>query len=139
MPDESKTPDADEPRIIIDDDWKAQAQRDKEKLAEQVEAEGPRGPIEANFIALLNLLAMQAMVGLGGMAGPNGQAIPPDLPLAKHHIDLLGVLDEKTRGNLTDDEKRTLDSTLYNLRMAYVELAGRSAGMAPQGGEVPNP
>ena len=46
-----------------------------------------------------------------------------DLALAKHNLDRLAVLEEKTRGNLTDQEKQLLDHLLYELRMAYVSAA----------------
>jgi hypothetical protein len=119
-------------RIIVDDDWKAQAQREKEKLAEQSrEAAGPRGLPEASFIEIVNLLAMQAMAGLGLLATSGGQRIPPDLAIAKHFIDLIQTLDDKSRGNLTPDEKRTLDEVLYEVRMRYVQM---TSGGAPAPG-----
>ena len=65
---------------------------------------------------------MQTMVGLGGMKGPDGQDIPPNMEIAKHYIDMLEVLDTKTAGNLDADEKRLLDTSLHQLRMAYVEV-----------------
>lgn len=116
---------SDEPKIHIDDDWKSEAQREKERLAEQLDASEDareRQPPRADFLGLLNLIAMQAVVGLGGLRDPSGAVIPPHPELAKHHIDLLEILEQKTRGNLTDDEKKILDTTLYQLRMAYVEL-----------------
>ncbi len=115
---------ADEGKLHIDDDWKTQAAQEKEKLAEAVEQSGERRPPRADFIGLLNLIAMQAMIGLGGFAGAGGQEIPPNLELAKHHIDLLDVLERKTQGNLDPEEKRALDMTLHQLRMAYVEMVG---------------
>ncbi len=124
---------SEEGRLHVDDDWKAQAQREKAKLAEEVESHPEDAPpAEANFLSILNILAMQAMVGLGGFAGPGGQQIPPNPELAKHFVDLLEVLDQKTKGNLTPDEKKVLDTTLYNLRMAYVEMVGGGAA-APRG------
>jgi len=118
---------ADEPRLQIDDDWKSQAQREKERIAEQVEQREPAqergaGMGAADFRGLINMLAMQAMIGLGGLRDPSGANIPPSPELAKFHIDLLDVLDKKTRGNLSDDEKKMLDTTLYQLRMAYVQI-----------------
>ncbi|HVP13571.1 MAG TPA: DUF1844 domain-containing protein [Phycisphaerae bacterium] len=110
-----------EPKLHIDDDWKSQAAAEKERLAASVEAGEHREMPAASFTGLIQLIAMQAMVGLGGLAGPPGQEIPPNLELAKHHIDLLDVLDNKTKGNLTPEEKRLLDTTLHQLRMAYVE------------------
>ena len=121
----------DEPRLQIDDDWKSQAAAEKERLSKKVEQEAPRGMPAADFSSLVQILAMQAMVGLGGMAGPDGREIPPNLMLAKHHIDLLSVLDEKCKGNLSEQEKRMLDTTLHQLRMAYVEVAQQGAGHPP--------
>ena len=61
------------------------------------------------------------------MRDPSGGNIPPNPELAKYHIDLLDVLDQKCKGNMTDDEKRLLDTTLYQLRMAYVEVTSALA------------
>lgn len=119
---------ADGPKIHIDDDWKSEAAREKEQLAETVEQQPDRAPPKADFIGLLNLLAMQAMVGMGGFAGPGGQEIPPNLELAKHHIDLIDVLDRKTQSNLDPEEKRIIDTTLHQLRMAYVEMVQARSG-----------
>lgn len=120
-------------RLHIDDDWKSQAKAEKERLAEQVEQAGPRDMPAADFVGLIQLLAMQAMVGLGGFAGPGGQEIPPNIELAKHHIDMLDVLDQKTKGNLSAEEKRLLDTTLHQLRIAYVEIV-RGSGAIPGAG-----
>jgi hypothetical protein len=108
------------PKIHVDSDWKAEAAAEKARLSETAE-EGPHGPPAADFIGLVQLLAMQAVVGLGGLAGPGGQEIPPNLEAAKHHIDLLDVLDRKTKGNLDPRERSVLDTTLHQLRMAYVD------------------
>ncbi len=133
----------DDRKLQIDDDWKSEAQAEKERLA-QLEKEETRRPgraaggmPEPGFPEVIQLLAMQAMVGLGGMRGPGGQDIPPNVDLAKHYIDLLGVLESKTKGNLSEEERVMLDSTLHQLRMAYVEVVsgggGPPAGM-PKGG-----
>lgn len=121
-----------EHKLQIDDDWKSEAAAEKERLAQTVEGESgqPQLP-EGGFSALVQLLAMQAMVGLGGMKGPGGQDIPPNLDLAKHHIDMLDVLDRKTQGNLEPEEKRLLDTMLHQLRMAYVESV-RGPATPPQ-------
>ena len=115
----------DEKKIIVDDDWKAQAKKEKEQLAE--EAAAPEQIPDASFAELLNMLAVQAMVGMGGMAGPNGERIPPNLEAAKHYVDMLQVLDEKTKNNLDEEESKLLDSLLYELRMRYVQAAGGGA------------
>ena len=120
---------ADAPKLYIDDDWKQEAAKEKERLAETTEVGGEYGLPAPSFAGLVNLLAMQAIVGLGGMAGPGGQEIPPNLELAKHHIDLLDVLDKKTAGNLDANEKTIMDSTLHQLRMAYVEMVRAASQM----------
>jgi hypothetical protein len=118
-------------KIIVDDDWKEQARREKERLAEEAETAAAReGFPPADFVELLNLIVMQAMVGFGMVAGAGGQRIPPNLEVAKHFIDLLGVLDAKTKNNLTPEEARLLDQVLYEMRMRYVEAAS-GGGMAP--------
>jgi hypothetical protein len=121
---------ADDPgkKLFVDDDWKAEAQREKERLAEQTAARSEKLP-GASIAELVNLLAMQALAGLGLLTGPGGERVPPQLELAKHFIDLIQVLDDKTRGNLTPDEKKMLDQVLYEIRMHYVQIAsGGAAG-----------
>lgn len=108
-------------KLQIDDDWKAEAAREKERLEEVAHEPQDFGMPEASFAAIVQLLAMQAMVGLGGFRGPGGQNIPPNLEVAKHHIDLLDVLDRISKNNLDKEDKRLLDTTLHQLRMAYVE------------------
>ncbi|HUW81717.1 MAG TPA: DUF1844 domain-containing protein [Phycisphaerae bacterium] len=126
-------PDDEGPRIHVDDDWKSEARREKEKLAAEAAKEPVGGPLgQPGFADLVNLLAMQAMVGLGGMQSQDGRAIPPNLPMAKYHIDLLEVLENKSASNLDDEEKKLLDTTLFNLRMAYVEITQAGAGPAPR-------
>jgi hypothetical protein len=64
-------------------------------------------------------LAMQAQMELG-LGEPHEQH-PPNLDVARHTIDLLGVLQQKTKGNLTHDEQRLLDNTVTELRFRYVQ------------------
>lgn len=116
--------------LHIDSDWKAEAAREKELLTEQEHpAEASGGPInaEANFIELVNLLAMQTAVSLGGMQQPGEPSIPPNPIAAKHFIDLLEVLHTKTEGNLTGDEKKILESVLHELRMQYVQTVSHQS------------
>ena len=124
-----------ERRLQIDDDWKSEPAAEKARLAETVEEQAGQPMPAADFVGLIQLIAMQAVVGLGGLAGPGGQEIPPNLELAKHHIDMLEVIEAKTKGNLNDEEKRLIDTTLHQLRMAYVEaLRGPGPGAkSPKG------
>jgi hypothetical protein len=74
------------------------------------------------FLDLVQSLQMGAMVGLGMLQGPDGKRPPVDLPAAKDAIDLLGILQEKTKGNLTKEEEEVLREGLYHLRMGYMAM-----------------
>lgn len=80
------------------------------------------------FLDLVHSLQFGAMMHLGLVADPEGKPAPPDLPAARHAIDLLGVLREKTKGNLTAEEDAALSDGLYSLRMAWLSVfeAGRT-------------
>lgn len=121
--------------LHIDSDWKTEAAREKEILAAEEKKAAKEGDTEGTgqpaFADLINVLAMQAAISLGGFRGPGGETIPPNPQAAKHQIDLLDVLSVKTKGNLSDEEKRTLDGVLYELRMQFVTLAGASTAPSP--------
>jgi len=85
-----------------------------------------QGPL-SGFDTLVSYLGTTAMFQLGLMAGPGGERIPADLANARQTINMLEVLDQKTQGNLTEDETRLLDDVLYELRLAYVEVDKRTA------------
>ena len=89
------------------------------------------------FLDLVQSLQMGAMVGLGMLPGRDGKRPPVDLPAAKDAIDLLGILQEKTKGNLTKEEEEVLREGLYHLRMGYMAMinappAGRGKGGYPR-------
>jgi hypothetical protein len=123
-----------EKKIIVDEDWKQEAQKEKEILAAQEEAEQEkeqeqepqaRGPLpEGNLAALISMLATQALFALGLLQIKGQEGREPDLELAKYNIDMLEVLEEKTKGNLTEEEQTVLSTTLSELRMGYVRVAG---------------
>jgi uncharacterized protein DUF1844 len=81
---------------------------------------------EINFGAFLMSLSTEALVHLGEMADPGGGEPHRDLGMAQQLIDILGMLREKTRGNLDHDEQALLDAILFDLRMKYVEIARRN-------------
>jgi hypothetical protein len=60
---------------------------------------------------------------LGEIQDPVTQQLAKDPPLAKQTIDLIGMLKEKTKGNLTSDEEKVLENLLYDLRMRYVKAS----------------
>jgi Domain of unknown function (DUF1844) len=68
-------------------------------------------------------LASSAMISLGQMPAPSGDAVDVDLETAKFLIDVLGMLEQKTKGNLDDAEEKLLQSLLYDLRVAYVDAS----------------
>jgi len=78
---------------------------------------------EVDFATLLLSLATSALVHLGEQPEGDTQAAEVNLPLAKQTIDMMALLRDKTRGNLTNEESRLMDSLLYDLRMRYVEKA----------------
>jgi hypothetical protein len=97
------------------------------------EGKGPSSLGVPRFLDLVQSLQMGAMVGLGLLQGPDGKRPPVNLPGAKDAIDLLGILQEKTKGNLTKEEEEVLREGLYHLRMGYMAminapLAGRGKG-----------
>ena len=130
----------DAPKIHVDSDWKAQAQAEKDRLdaesQEKVAAAGGAGMggmPPANFQTLWSELASQAYMFLGAIPDPKtGQAIvAPEY--AKHYIDLLGVLEEKTKGNLSDEESEDFLKVIAELREVFVRVAGYvAAEMAKQ-------
>jgi hypothetical protein len=134
--------------LHIDNDWKKQAQEEKRRLAEEEQKkaaqapppsrtptpsqEGPgrprgRGAREippASFAALVNSMVTQALFYLGDLAPQGGDPVV-NLDMSKHQIDTLVILEEKTKGNLTEDEQRILDTGLYEVRMRYVQVASQ--------------
>lgn len=160
------------PKIIVDSDWKTQAQAEKDRLAAEeakkaaskppVAKGGPAGgaggrgaPREmppADFQGLLGTMVTQALMYMGGFPDPRtGRAIvAPDY--ARYYIDLISVLEAKTKGNLSPEESKELAQVLHELRMRYVEVskaieemareeaaAAAAGGTAAPGGVALNP
>jgi hypothetical protein len=99
--------------------YDASAQRMEDLLRAQNPAVGPQPPI--GFEQLVQQFYVSAMIQMGA-GTPEGQRPRVDILGARTTIDLLGVLAEKTRGNLTDAEDRTLQAALFDLRMAFLDL-----------------
>jgi hypothetical protein len=144
---------AEEPKLIIDTDWKSQAQAEKERLAQKTAAKPatPAGPTsapgaegvpegqEARFEELVGLLATQAMSYLGYFADPQtGQAVV-SLEYAKLYIDMLMILEAKTKGNLTEQEQKFLEKSLSQIRMDFVEVSKAVAKAVQEGRIKPAP
>jgi hypothetical protein len=82
-------------------------------------------PEPLSFTAFILSLATTAAIHLGDVADPgSGTSLPPNLEGASQMIEILSLLDQKTRGNLTAEERQVLEQVLYELRLRYVEMAG---------------
>lgn len=81
---------------------------------------------QASFLSLLNMLGVEAAMHLGLMEMQDGQRTPIDLEAARHMIDMIAVLKEKTSGNLATEEDTLLENVLADLRMQYVALSRRA-------------
>ncbi|QDU37993.1 hypothetical protein Mal4_23120 [Maioricimonas rarisocia] len=135
---------ADRPELEVhsDEDWKERvkeedARRDAEAASTQPTSEGqePSGESEgsafddidpsrlppASFPLIVEMLSTQALVALGMIPEPGTSEPKLRLNLARHLIDLLGVIDQKTKGNLDEGEEQLLENTLHQLRMVYLE------------------
>jgi hypothetical protein len=79
---------------------------------------------DVTFSSLVYSLSTSALISLGEIPEPSTEEVMKNLPLAKQTIDILGMLQEKTAGNLTEDETTLLTSVLSDLRMRYVRAIG---------------
>ncbi len=142
---------AEEPKLIIDTDWKSQAQAEKERLAQKsapAKTAAPAGgaapgaegePPEVRFEDVVGLLATQALSYLGYFGDPQtGQAVV-SLEYAKLHIDMLSVLEAKCKNNLTEQEQKFLTKTLGQLRMEFVEISKAVSKAVAEGRLKPAP
>jgi hypothetical protein len=127
----------DEPEIIVDADWKEQVAREKQQAsihageasredrpvaARKIEKGPASPPPPATFEMLVTMLFTQAMAMLGQVPDPTTGETSVNKPYAKHFIDSLEILSDKTRGNLSQDEEAMLSQALHLLRMMYVDL-----------------
>ncbi len=87
-----------------------------------------------DFETLIRSFAGTAMLQLGLVEDPVHGRIPPDLEAARETLDMLGLLQEKTRGNLTPSEQAFLEDVLYQLRVSYVALTSGPRSGAPKTG-----
>jgi hypothetical protein len=139
----------DKPKIIVDDDWKTRVQAEKEALrsgdtppvaenkathsakSKPDDSHEPLPP--ATFESLVSLFVTQALAALGQI--PMGDKQQPVIMLdhAKHYIDLLAILETKTKGNLSADETEMLTRILHELRMLFVALQSHAKNpLAPK-------
>lgn len=142
---------SDAKKIIIDEDWKSTVEAEKEAARREREAKGTgeAGPASsesvaagaelplppASFEMLVTTLATEAMIGLGQVPHPMTGQVHADRSQARYAIDMLEMLAEKTKGNLTPGEDRGLRDLLHQLRMAFVASGQPSA--ASQNDDAP--
>lgn len=84
-----------------------------------------------DFIALVATFHSSGMVQLGKVANPFTGKVERDLQAVKQTVDILAMLEEKTRGNLSEDESRFLEHALYELRMNYLDESQHPASAVP--------
>src|SRR5271155_4958356 len=137
----------DKPTLHIDTDWKKQAQEEKKRLAEQAAAHpkesliapaptvsGQAPPragrdraahapqaLQATFASLVQAIMTQGLFSLGELPGGGGEP-QINFDMARYQLDSLGILEQKTAGNLSEDEKKLLDTALYETRMRFVSV-----------------
>ena len=122
---------SDEKKIIVDEDWKSQVAAEKEELkraqsapkaSDASAASQPSALPEASFALLITSFATEAMIALGQLPHPLTQKVETNLDQARYVIDMLQMLQEKTRGNLTTEEETVLKDLLHQLRLAFVAV-----------------
>ena len=117
---------ADEPGLEEARKEKAEAREQRrEEPKEQKKVKEREAPLPGvTFSNFVFSLSTQALIQLGEIQDPESGKTVKNLSLAKQTIDLIGMLQEKTKGNLTKEEEALVDSALYDLRMRYVKAAG---------------
>lgn len=137
MPDETPIP---EKKLHIDEDWKSQVEAEKAAARDGGQAEdsaasrpaptadqaAPLPPASLSF--LIGTMYMQGAISLGMLSNPmtNKQEAQPEH--AKHTIDMLVMLQQKTEGNRTHEESEELEAVLHELRMAYIAVQNQRTG-----------
>lgn len=115
------------PGMNIDNEFKDQARKEKEQLAGEIDGSAAEGDEatelpKPSFEMMIQQLAVPALMAMGVIEAPDGQKTR-DLDMAKFYIDTMGILEQKTKGNLTTEEKQMLDMALYEVRMQFVNAS----------------
>lgn len=105
----------------------------------EVQTNTQSGELSQRFIEFVMMQAQNAALFLGQIPNPQTGQGEVNLELAKMFIDQLGMIQEKTRGNLTNEEAAVLRNTLSNLQMAFVEVSQQSRGEKPAASASPGP
>lgn len=118
---------SDEKKIFVDENWKDQVEAEKAAFDKEAKSGGAEDPQSqtlppASFEMLVSTFASEALIALGQVPNPINNEYTISFEHARYTIDMLDVLEEKTKGNLTTDEAAMLESLLHQLRMAFVAL-----------------
>lgn len=116
--------------------YKASGKRIDEMIA--ASGKNTQGPLEMNFERVVESFYMSALIQMGAIR-QEGEQPRIDIIGARQTIDSLTILQEKTKGNLSDREKTLLQNVLFELRMAWIEITNAVAHSAVKPGAVPPP
>jgi len=135
-----------EKKIIVDEDWKKQVEADREAMRrlEEEQRQAPRpgtaqgGPLPPpDLIFLATNIYLQGMMALGLMPNPGSNKVEVRLDLARHTIDTLTMLQQKTEGNRTPEETQAIENMLHELRLSFVEVQQAATTASSGGGQPP--
>ena len=115
------SPETGEARDDAPESQQAASQASPQPAQEAADAARANALPEIDFSTFVISLSTQALMNLGEIANPVSEKIDADISVAKQMIDILGMLKEKTRGNLNANEDRLMEGILFDLRMKYVE------------------
>jgi hypothetical protein len=134
MENDKKSEEEEEKGFVVRDKRFSAPKEEKEEpqIKEEPKVEGApeqdasaQGPLpEIDFTNFVLSLSTSALIQLGEIQDPFTQKLAKNLPLAKQTIDLIGMLKEKTKGNLSAEEEKVVEYILYDLRMRFVKAAG---------------
>jgi hypothetical protein len=128
----------DEKKIIIDEDWKSRVEAEKEEAAKAQHSTTAQGPAAdaadladvemppASLELLLTTLGTEALMAMGQLPHPLSGKFQAQRKQAKYLIDMIEVLQSKTKGNLTPVEQQLIDDLLHQLRMLFVQTADQA-------------
>ena len=129
----------------VDESWKERVEKDKlgnnglasDSLSRKQEPKTKEGfvPPEADFKFFITTLTLQASIALGQIANPSTGKTEKDLIQAKFLIDTLSMLKEKTAGNLTEQESKLLETSVYELQLKYVQVAQQEKSSKDHGAQ----
>jgi len=124
---------AEEKKIIVDEDWKAKVEREREELrAKQPPGAAPSSPDDPplpppSITSLAGVLALEAMTCLGSLPDPISGKVHVRLHRARHLIDTIEMLRRTTQGNVSPEETAALEEILHELRLGFVQVQSQLA------------